>query len=641
MFACFMRLGLAQETLLDPQIVTANQDSFIEPHIQQFNREDFEHAFFNLSDFLKSHSGIQIQESGLGSPTSISIRGSSHKQVKFIIDGHEVNDSLYGNFDLNSIPLQQIESITLIQGNSATSNHADAVGGTILITTLSPNRQETSIRVGMGSFGLKEAGVALPWNYFGIGNMSLEYIEGKNDYEYVVDNPFDSNELSNELEAINNNNYEKLSALIKWNNKPELNWNTGIKLHYLEDEKRLPDYQRNRPVNNAYFGAKSTNLHTYFDFKVSDAIKSKSQLTIIDKDETYSDLESVFGLGASLVHYQSEIIDLSSALSIQQSRFSYLASAEIKQEQFEDNHPLISDEIKCLSPTSTCDTRSNQDQTSFNQTLSLFSHQQNHHIHLSYKLINNKRKKLDLYGLKENYKNEDNHTTWSSQYNYFGLEYVQPSLIISKSIRIPTLYELFGDRGLLKSNLSLEPETSYNISLNTRIQTNSVLMNHSLFYRDLKDAIVGQFSSGTGTYKNLNSAKIAGWQGSITREYTQTSLEINWTIQDSLSRSEVFASNNKKLPSIFHKIGNIRISNNFSKYITGSYTFHIARDMYVNTNNTAKHSGVETHSIRAMYRQFNSIISASIENIFDSRYNDQFNRPAAGRLLSIKLQYTF
>lgn len=636
-----MKASHAQGVQLEPIAVTADQTQFIEPHVQEFSRKDFENTYFNLSDFLKSISGIQIQSSGLGSPTSVSIRGSSHKQVKFIVDGHEINDSLYGDFDLNSIPLQQIESIKLIQGNSATTDHADAVGGTILVTTLSTEHKRTVVRGGIASFDVIEAGIMQPWSYFGAGNISIEYIEGKNDYEYIVTQPFNSNEFAETIEPINNNDYEKLSALLKWKNEDNGKWHSGIKLHHIEDKKSLPDFQRNRPINSAYFDSSTSSLQSYLNISISKSTTSNTKLTFTDKKETYSDLDSVFGLGPNLVHYYSDIIDLNSAISIKQSNFTYTPSLGFKQEQFRDKHPLVTNNVKCLSPTSTCDTQSNQDQISFNQKLSLFSDKQYHSLHLSLNHMKNQRKKQDLYGLEEGFKINDDFSSWSTQYNYFGLSFIEPSIIISKSIRIPTLYELFGDRGLLKSNLALKPETSHNLSLNTLVKFDHFLINQSLFYRDLENAIVGQFSSGTGTYKNLGGAKLAGWQGAISTQINQSNFELNWTIQDSLSESEVFASNKKKLPSVFHKLGNIRISSSVTNNFSISYKFHVARDMYLNTNNTAKHSGIETHSLNVKYSYQSITLSSSIENILDSRYKDQFNRPAAGRLLSMKLNYTF
>lgn len=632
---------MANETTLDTLVVSATENSFLEPHVQQFNREDFVGSYFNLSDFLKSASGIQIQDSGLGSPSQVSIRGSSHKQIKFIIDGHEVNDSLYGDFDLNSIPLNQIEEITLVQGNSATYNHSDAVGGTILITTLSPDRKDITIRTGLGNYGLKEAGLVLPWALYGNGNISLEYIEGKNDYEYEVPQPFGSTGISNQWESIRNNQYEKLSALVKWKSIPNNSWSSGLKFHQSSDTKRLPDFQRNRPVNRAYFKSNSLSLQSYFDFNVSDAITLKNNLSLVDNEDTYSDLDSIFGLGSNYVEYNSSILDISSVFSINKNNYSFDTKIGIKSERFKDVHPLISNSVKCDSPTATCDTLSRQTQASLTQQFSIYDNKQTHSVNLMFKVSENQKEKEELYGLYKSFEHDMQYTTWSSQYSYFGIDYFLPSIILAKSIRIPTLYELFGDRGLLKSNLSLEPETSHNLSLNTTLKFNTIQVNQSLFYRELEDAIVGQFSSGTGSYKNLNGAKITGWQGSISKRYSHSNIELNWTFQDSLTESEVNASDQKKVPSIFHKLANLRISYDITSRLNSTYIFHTADEMYLNTNNTAKHSGIETHSIKVKYSLKRTTFSGSLENILDSKYNDQFNRPAAGRLLSIKISYIF
>ena len=56
---------------------------------QVIQRKDFIRGSQTLSDVLKTVNGIQIRQiSGIGNPTSVSIRGSSGKQVQFYIGYH-------------------------------------------------------------------------------------------------------------------------------------------------------------------------------------------------------------------------------------------------------------------------------------------------------------------------------------------------------------------------------------------------------------------------------------------------------------------------------------------------------------------------------------------------------------------------
>ena len=103
-------------------IEVVNGQSFYSPNYQVLHRESFVHSSQTLADILQSVNGIQIRQiSGIGNPVSVSIRGSSSKQVQLYIDGQLINDSQFGGFDLNQIPTEQIESIEISKTRTTNS----------------------------------------------------------------------------------------------------------------------------------------------------------------------------------------------------------------------------------------------------------------------------------------------------------------------------------------------------------------------------------------------------------------------------------------------------------------------------------------------------------------------------------------
>jgi vitamin B12 transporter len=107
-------------------------------HYQILSRKDFINTSQTLSDLLQAINGLQIRQiGGLGNPVSVSIRGSSSKQVQLYIDGQLVNDSQFGGFDLNQIPTEQIQSIE-ISKNQAIGTGSTPIGGVIRINTFNP-----------------------------------------------------------------------------------------------------------------------------------------------------------------------------------------------------------------------------------------------------------------------------------------------------------------------------------------------------------------------------------------------------------------------------------------------------------------------------------------------------------------------
>ena len=112
-------------------VEVVNSHDFASVNYEVLRRDDFISSAQTLSDVLSNVNGIQIRQiSGLGNPVSISIRGSSTKQVQMYIDGLLVNDSQLGSFDLNQIPTEQIESIE-ISKNQALGTGSTPIGGVI------------------------------------------------------------------------------------------------------------------------------------------------------------------------------------------------------------------------------------------------------------------------------------------------------------------------------------------------------------------------------------------------------------------------------------------------------------------------------------------------------------------------------
>ena len=133
-------------------IEVVSPHNFTSVNYQLMRREEFIDSAQTLSDVLRNINGIQIRQiSGLGNPVSISIRGSSSKQVQMYIDGMLVNDSQFGSFDLNQIPTEQIESIE-ISKNQALGTGSTPIGGVIRVNTYNPSENKKKLTLNMLAF---------------------------------------------------------------------------------------------------------------------------------------------------------------------------------------------------------------------------------------------------------------------------------------------------------------------------------------------------------------------------------------------------------------------------------------------------------------------------------------------------------
>jgi iron complex outermembrane recepter protein len=111
----------------------------------------------NLVQLLSSRAGIQLDSLfGDGSNTTIDMRGfgpTAQSNTLVLVDGRRLNNSSdTGAPDLNSIDLQRVERIEIVQGSSGVLYGNQAVGGMINIITRAPEKAEGSVTLGAGSY---------------------------------------------------------------------------------------------------------------------------------------------------------------------------------------------------------------------------------------------------------------------------------------------------------------------------------------------------------------------------------------------------------------------------------------------------------------------------------------------------------
>jgi iron complex outermembrane receptor protein len=132
----------------------------------------------DLPDILGQQAGIQLQHVSAGangSLNTIDLRGfgaTASSNVLVLVNGRRFNDFDLQGFDFSSIPVNAIQRIEIIRGNSGAVLYGDgAVGGVINIVTKNGVNLPPSARIsaGFGSFRTREgrvtaSGSSGPWS---------------------------------------------------------------------------------------------------------------------------------------------------------------------------------------------------------------------------------------------------------------------------------------------------------------------------------------------------------------------------------------------------------------------------------------------------------------------------------------------
>ena len=124
-------------------------------------QEILESGARHISELLRTQAGLHLSDAYTdGSNASIDMRGfgsNASSNTLVMIDGRKLNPaSDSATLYLNSISLNNIEQIEIIQGSAGVLFGNQAVGGVINIITRQPDYQQTDISAGLGSFNGKK-----------------------------------------------------------------------------------------------------------------------------------------------------------------------------------------------------------------------------------------------------------------------------------------------------------------------------------------------------------------------------------------------------------------------------------------------------------------------------------------------------
>ena len=130
-----------QATPLDPVVVTSSRTaqrlSDALPATSVITRADIEDSHApDLATLLRGQAGFDVAQSGgLGSQSSLFLRGSNSNQVLVLIDGLRVNTTSSGAASIAHLMVDQIDHIEIVRGNVSSLYGSEAIGGVIQIFT--------------------------------------------------------------------------------------------------------------------------------------------------------------------------------------------------------------------------------------------------------------------------------------------------------------------------------------------------------------------------------------------------------------------------------------------------------------------------------------------------------------------------
>lgn len=133
---------------------TAKDAKDVPAAVQVITRQTIEEqGAQTLEDVLRYATGVQLVRSS-ASPTreAVSIRGFDSRFSMILVDGKRLASEIDQNYELDRIPLENIERIEIVRGPVSSLYGTEALGGVINIITRKAKTQSLTLNAGTGLF---------------------------------------------------------------------------------------------------------------------------------------------------------------------------------------------------------------------------------------------------------------------------------------------------------------------------------------------------------------------------------------------------------------------------------------------------------------------------------------------------------
>ncbi len=607
--------------------------------------EALQRAGASLPKLLAHETGLQIRESGgLGGFSSATLRGASSEQVLIYLDGLLLNASAGGGVNLSNIDLLQVEAVEVYRGVTPVQLHQASLGGAINLRTRRPG-SDPSMRwlIGAGSFGTRQAelladGRRGQWD----GLVTLSWQQSDNDFPFRNDNGTRLNADDDFDDHRNNSAVEQSSLLLKLGHRGE-RIRDDASLQWFDKQQQIPDW-KNAPHNRASLATQigRMQLNRRIEALFDSAWNTRLNLDLSRNRETYDDRAGAIGLGKQYSRWRTDLTAVGNYWEHVGESRTFAATINFSDERYD------AIDLRDIDPASRAKRR-----------LVTAAVQESLFFHDDRLLVT---PELRYQRLQDNFsvsgsgfsselleqRNSDYQISPRLGAKWHVNENISIAANVGRYQRIPSFFELFGDRGLFVGNPSLKPERGINTDLlfewratNITERVEALSLNLGFFYSDVSDAIGRVYDArGIGKSINIEGALIRGAEWALVATFAnKLALHFRGTAQDAENRNAFPAFRGKKLPGQAALTTSLLLEYPLSR--GRIYYQYLGKfDRWYDTANLLPAEDQTTHDIGLDWKFKQVKVAAELRNLNDDSYEDFNGFPKPGRSFFISITYT-
>ncbi|MEI6093144.1 MAG: TonB-dependent receptor [bacterium] len=637
--ALVINLTNANEVSLGTVIVNSNANSSVSGDVSRedlssfssvIKKESFQTRSSSLSDVIEQESSVQTKQSGgLGSFSSLSLRGATSNQVMVFMDGVPLNDASNGSVDLSTIPMSEVESIEIYKGITPINFGKSSIGGAVNIKTKrSQDEFKTDITAGYGSFNTFRFS---PFISYKPGKfdylISGDYQSSKNNFSFLNNNGTQWNNLDDRWENRNNNQFIQGNILFSFGYDLSKDTRLIFSNQYFSKDQNLPSWN-NSPDTKTSLDTKRNlaNLKLIVNNVGTSNLNSASRFDYSYKKEIYDDRSNSIGLASQYNEYRTSSYGYNQYLQWPTQHNIIEGVLDLHRDDYKIQDLL---NIQKYSPSSrNFYSLSTEDKIIlFNDKLILspaliFEYYYNNFESSSYPRNESHGYVNPKMGLK-----------------YSVLNWMDLKTNVARYVREPSFFELFGDRGFFNGNPDLKAERGLNFDAGTEIKyspygyyLSRISFNTAYFRSGVSDVISYVYNSrGVGQAVNISNSIINGIENSLVMEFFKNvSLTSNYTWQSAINDNIIKAFNGKQLPGRFQHSASNKIEYTAHLFKT-YYELLYASGLYYDSANLLPAPIKREHNLGITFFMNSFILTAEVKNIGNDHYEDFNGYPQPGR----------
>lgn len=557
--------------------VTSNVEVITADDIEEKN-------YTNITEVLNSVSGLSfVSNGGMGTQSTMFLRGIESKRILFLIDGVRYND--HGNANgapIEHLNVDNIEKIEVIKGAQSGIWGADASAGVVnIITKNAKNGFKGNITTELGSFKTKKLNSSLSY-----GGKKLDLVAT---YSNIKSNGFSAySSYGTNINDYEDDSYSNESYSLK----------SAFKLN---DENKLTLFYKNIDSLSDLDSSSSDKLTAYTDYNTDIStinFENKTKNVTTTLHYNYSDFDRKYYSGTSFSDYESDLNEFGIKSKIQYFNDKSFVLVGADSKTFDVKLPITNK----YKNDALFITNSNRfDSTVLTQSLR----------YDKYNKFDNKL--TGKFGIKQDF-NKD----------------LYVSSNISSGYNVPTMYQLFH---ATYGDANLTPETTKSVDLTLGYKQTKL----TIFRSEISDMI--DYSRTLSKYENVDGkSKFKGLEFSYKKDILKDLfMSLNYTHLSAVNGDDEVLRRRPKdqvdMGFDFYGIKNTHININGS-YIGTRYDDDDKQDRQ--TGRYTVWNSVVNYDINKNLKTY-----LKIDNLFDKYYQTVDGYSTSPRAFYVGLKATF